>query len=703
MRKQKTPVSEVEPKRSVGIQRRLVMLLLAVLIPILGIQALIYCDRFQSRRAEVLKANLEVAHAVASAFEAFVQDILHQEVAIGLTATSSPSLSAMDFTRLLQESARNIPAVRDFFWFSPQGRILASSTPGAIGMDGSDRKWYQDIAGGKEWVVSDLLKSKLTGKPTFAICRGIRNENGVLLGLVVAVIVPEKLDSILGFKRLGDAGVSILDSKGMNIFRHPHIAYTWEQRNWLKHYPVLEGALKGSDIVTTVISQRNGIERLGAFAPIPLIGWVSASSRALDEAMESLESDLIRHGVMFFGVAFASVFFALWISRTIARPMEKIHKHVLSLGRGKWDSGFEVTGPREVQALADALNWMSLKHKHAEEALRQKEEEFRALVENAPDVISLFDRQLRRVYVNSEIRENTGQKASFMVGKSLLEAGYPDSFALTFNTTLQNVFTTGREETVELYWEGPKGPIWLQIRCAPLRAADGSVEQVMSIGRDITALKTAENTLKASLAEKEVLLKEIHHRVKNNLQVISSLVDLQSNEVNNEAMRDVFRDVVFRVRSMAMVHEKLYQSGDFAHVDFADYANSFISYLWRAQGVATPGVQLNLNLEPVLLPVNKAIPCGLMLNELFINALKHAFVNRKKGTVTVSLHIIEQEKVVLTVKDDGIGLPPEMDIKKAHSLGLRLVQMLARQVQASVETIIDNGTTFTIMFKMNEQ
>lgn len=146
--------------------------------------------------------------------------------------------------------------------------------------------------------------------------------------------------------------------------------------------------------------------------------------------------------------------------------------------------------------------------RRAQETLRQREEEFRALVENAPDVISLFDRNLRRIYVNSEIRENTGQNSSFMIGKSLTEAGYPDSFTKPLNAALQSVFATGSEETVELDYEAPKGRIWLQIRCAPLRTADGSVERVMSIGRDITDRKKMEEELRKSHEELEIRVRE---------------------------------------------------------------------------------------------------------------------------------------------------------------------------------------------------
>jgi len=178
---------------------------------------------------------------------------------------------------------------------------------------------------------------------------------------------------------------------------------------------------------------------------------------------------------------------------------------------------------REVWTLVSAVPYLSAggesdgvivviqgitERKRAEEELRRREEELRVLVENAPDVISLFDRNLRRIYVNSEVWENTGQDSSFMMGKSLTEAGYPDSFAQPLNAALQNVFATGREETVELDWEAPKGRIWLQIRCAPLRTADGSVERVMSIGRDITERKEVEEALRQARDDLEIRVQE---------------------------------------------------------------------------------------------------------------------------------------------------------------------------------------------------
>jgi two-component sensor histidine kinase len=166
-------------------------------------------------------------------------------------------------------------------------------------------------------------------------------------------------------------------------------------------------------------------------------------------------------------------------------------------------------------------------------------------------------------------------------------------------------------------------------------------------------------------------------------------------------VREVLRDVTDRVRSMALVHEKLYQSADLAHINFADYARSLLNYLWRAHGNAAASAGLTFDLEPVSLPVDTAVPCGLILNELAGNALKHAFRGRDGGEVKVSLHNGEDGRISLCVSDNGIGLPEGFDVQGTKSLGLRLVQMLARQVDAGVEVSSERGTKFEISFKVD--
>jgi two-component sensor histidine kinase len=249
-------------------------------------------------------------------------------------------------------------------------------------------------------------------------------------------------------------------------------------------------------------------------------------------------------------------------------------------------------------------------------------------------------------------------------------------------------------------------------RVMPVCDQDGKVARWFGTNTDISEQKRTEEALQKAhvelaeqmeervkeLHEKEVLLKEVHHRVKNNLQVISSLVGMQADVSGDETVREVLRDVTYRVRSMAMVHEKLYHSESLSRIDFAEYAQSLLGYLWRAHGATAEAVRLTFDLEPVSLPVDTAVPCGLILNELAGNALKHAFRGRSEGEVTVSLHGAANGRISLNVRDNGVGLPARFDWRQASSLGLRLVQMLAGQLGATVEVSGEKGTAFEISF-----
>jgi len=255
--------------------------------------------------------------------------------------------------------------------------------------------------------------------------------------------------------------------------------------------------------------------------------------------------------------------------------------------------------------------------------------------------------------------------------------------------------------------DGSRVPVLITDVMMPGKSGD-----ILAFVMDITERKRAEEALQGAhdtlarqmvertreLREKEVMLKEIHHRVKNNLQVISSLVSLQAASSGDEAMREGLRDVTYRVRSMALVHEKLYQSANLSRIDFGEYIRSLLHYLWRAHGSATAPINLTLDLEPLSLPVDVAVPCGLILNELAGNTLKHAFRGRNEGQVTVSLQGLA-DRVCLRVRDNGIGLPAGFDGQQAGTLGLRLVQMLAGQLDAVVEVHSEEGTEVAITFE----
>jgi two-component sensor histidine kinase len=206
--------------------------------------------------------------------------------------------------------------------------------------------------------------------------------------------------------------------------------------------------------------------------------------------------------------------------------------------------------------------------------------------------------------------------------------------------------------------------------------------------------RTAE--LVAALREREVLFQEVHHRVKNNLQVISSLLNMQLRSLGEGASRDALMGCQTRVQAMALIHEKLYQSKDHARVPFSEYARNLARNVFAATGVSPQGVSLELVVEDVALAVDKAIPCGLILNELITNALKHAFPGERAGTIRVELRQVEGGGLRLAVSDDGVGLPAGLDIQAHPSLGLQLVRMLAQQLDAGLELVRTAGTSFLL-------
>lgn len=220
--------------------------------------------------------------------------------------------------------------------------------------------------------------------------------------------------------------------------------------------------------------------------------------------------------------------------------------------------------------------------------------------------------------------------------------------------------------------------------------------------RDITERKREEDKVRASLREKEILLKEIHHRVKNNLQIISSLLNLQSAHIRDPRALEVFKEGQGRVRSMALIHEKLYQSEDLARVDFSEYISNLAAYLFRSYEVHAGAVALDVEAEDVLLGVDTAIPCGLIINELVSNSLKHAFPGGGGGSINIRLRPADAERLTLTVADDGIGLPEGFDARRTSSLGLQLVNTLARQLGGEVLVGRGAGAEFSITFRKGD-
>ncbi len=222
------------------------------------------------------------------------------------------------------------------------------------------------------------------------------------------------------------------------------------------------------------------------------------------------------------------------------------------------------------------------------------------------------------------------------------------------------------------------------------------------LAREVSERRLAEERVRASLQDKEILLKEIHHRVKNNLQVISSLLSLQAHKVTDSQTVAALLDSQHRVHSMALIHERLYQSGNLAQINLGEYVRGLAGFLARAyQDGGT--VQLEVRADEIMLDLDRAVSCGLILNELITNAYKYAFPNQRTGHLEVVLRHVVDGGILLRVRDDGIGFPPDLDYRNTSSLGLQLVSSLTGQIDGTLEMEVRQGTCFSIRFAAQPQ
>ncbi|HWB86856.1 MAG TPA: histidine kinase dimerization/phosphoacceptor domain -containing protein [Bryobacteraceae bacterium] len=322
----------------------------------------------------------------------------------------------------------------------------------------------------------------------------------------------------------------------------------------------------------------------------------------------------------------------------------------------------------------------------------------RAIIDLAEDAIISINHDQHMVLFNRGAERIFGYRAQEVLGRPL-EMLFPDRAIEPHRQEMRNFENSG--ESARRMGEGDK--IYGRRKDGSEFPAEASISRALIetewyftlILRDISRRRLAEERLRASLREKDALLKEIHHRVKNNLQVVSSLLGLQSRLIPEVATRKMFQESQNRVHSMALVHELLYQTDNMSAVDFREYVADLTGHLFRSYGVSDRRVRLRLDLEQTFLNMDLAVPCGLVLNELVSNSLKYAFPDGRNGEIRIGLRMNAQNPGCLSVADNGVGLPTLWSTK---TLGLRLVRILADQMGATVEVHSEGGTELKLNF-----
>ncbi|HWQ19139.1 MAG TPA: PAS domain S-box protein [Methanotrichaceae archaeon] len=346
--------------------------------------------------------------------------------------------------------------------------------------------------------------------------------------------------------------------------------------------------------------------------------------------------------------------------------------------------------------------------KHMENALRESQRRLADIINFLPDSTFVIDKEGKVIAWNHAIAALTGIKAEEMLGKGNYEHSLPFygqrrpiliDLVLRPQEEVEQEYSNLKREDGALVGEAYMpmlggGNVYLWGVASALYDSQGNIVGAIESIKDITERNRSEEILKASLQEKEVLLKEIHHRVKNNLQIVSSLLSLESRKIQDKETADAFRDSQNRIKSMALVHEKLYRSEDLSKV----YLNEYINKLTRDLILSFESgkkVKFYPDLEEVFLGIDKAIPFGLILNELITNSLEHAFPAGKPGEIYVGLNS-DGHRLTLTVRDNGVGIPADLDINNPRSMGLTLVQSLVKQLKGTLEVNSNGGTEFKV-------
>jgi PAS domain S-box-containing protein len=341
-------------------------------------------------------------------------------------------------------------------------------------------------------------------------------------------------------------------------------------------------------------------------------------------------------------------------------------------------------------------------HKRLEILLMESEELYKGVYKTASDGIVLLEKREGRIsQVNPAAEKMLGYSAKECIGNKLQDIGFMLDLG-DFQTTMQNLNKHG----IINYEDVPVKTKSGQHINTDIYLVDKTKVVQCNI-RDITERKQAEGKIRNSLAEKEVLLKEVHHRVKNNLMVIIGLIKMEETKADNEMFNHLLQELEGRIRSMAQVHEGFYKSADLAHVNLQNYIETMGAQI-SAQFGTDRNIRFSVQAVGVELGLDVAVPCGLILNELITNAYKHAFPGNRpcseQGNCEINVYVNQEGNMnVLTVTSNGVGLPADLDLEKSETLGLRLVKMLIKQINGSIELDRSTGTAFRLKFPVADK
>lgn len=694
---------------TMSIRGGLVLLVLLAVLPSLVLQ--VY-DGAQQRRHLVADATAEAARAVAAMAQ--VQERITESTRLLLTALAAmPELRRLDSaacTTLFASLLNQNPFYTNILIADLQGDVIASGLPHHGRINLTDRKHFRDALALGQFTAGEYIVSRSAGQPAFPFSLPLHDDNGALIGVLVAAVNMSSFDAAYDALRMPAGSIcGITDHKGIRLHYLPPAATNPLGRPIRAE--VWQAIDTDGDEGVFLLPGSDGVKRYFAFHKLRLSPTAPAYMAFVvgmpEQAILATARQALLHNLTLLAATTLLALVVAWFlgGAVIAGRLDRIADTAARIGQGELTartglphggSGIaKVAG--NLDAMAELLAANDAARERALAALRQSRERMAHITASMADWIWEIDADDRYVHLGDKARLALGYEPAALVGKSFydfLAPGEADSLRPIIEAA-----KAGREPLRDLInWrvaaDGKRR--CLMTSGVAWHDETGRFRGYRGVDKDVTERVEAERAIRASLAEKDILLKEIHHRVKNNLQIISSLLYLQSEQVEDPIALESFRISRHRIASMALVHEEIYRSADLSHIRLDTYIRDLLPKIFGPP-CTDPSVDIRCDLAPVAVPIEQAVPAGLAVNELLTNAHKHAFIGRERAVLTVTLAEVGSD-IAITIADDGPGLPDGFDLEQTGTLGMQLVLNLARQLGGGVTAHSDAGASFTLRF-----
>ncbi len=554
-----------------------------------------------------------------------------------------------------------------------------------------------------------FIKSKETGKPYFSDSFVSFKSNNICFTIsvpgnnyiVCAIINIETLTSSID-KEFANTGIwtTITDRNGTIIY-HPFKKYSEQRRN-IKNETHIFDALSGKTGSYNYFTDDKRM-RVSVY-PVASPEWTVSIYNDYNRIIAPAKSMKYVLSFSFSLTAFFLFLMVYYFKIRFILPLNRIALQMSSISDGNYGIKLLHSDYSEISGFYETFSQMVLSVSSRENAILKSENLLDRIFKTMRDAITVCDKNGNITFMNPTAKKYSGLSA----GDNIFKSKNPTAAYFDFKDEpieknllpLYDAFKTKTNQTGIYKMQFTDSAFkWLSEYVYVFEDDDHNFDGMLSCAADITELKVSSQKISDTLREKDVLLKEIHHRVKNNLQIISSLLSLQANTLKNTEITSILSESRNRVKTMALIHEKLYQSSDLTRIEIRSYLKNLVQQIFAGSSADIRQISYEVRSDNVFMSIDDAVPCGLIINELVSNSIKHAFNDGRKGRIIVEFLLLPNGKRSLAVADDGEGIPHNFDIDKTDSLGMKLVSSLSKQIGGEPNIIRqDNGTAVIIIF-----